>query len=82
MKRAIGKRVGDKFFRTELQELVQRDRANFFGDNYRLDIVRLCGLNKVGDKVDICLIFLVNRDGDKFQCFGIRLLEKYIGILK
>ena len=72
----VGKRVGDKFVRTQLEELVQHDRADFFGDDQNLNFLRAGAADQIGDDVDLAFVLLVDSQCNEFQSVGFRLIEE------
>ena len=80
VKGVLGQRVGHEIIGPRLQQFVQRGGADIFGDQHHLDVLGLRQTDDRADQLDIGLILIVNRDGNKFKGFAVGLVQKGLGL--
>ena len=77
VQRAVGERIGDEFLGPELEQLVQRDRADLLGDHQNLDALLDRDLNEIGDGRQLVLVILIDGQCHEFQGIGIGLPQEH-----
>ncbi len=82
VQRVLGKRVGHEIVGAELQELVQRDRADLLGDEDDLDALFLCGGDDPRDAGKVVLVLRIHGDGHEFESIRVRLVQEEDGVVE
>ena len=82
MQGVLGKRVGDEIVGAKLEKLMERDRADLFGDEDDLHPLLLGGRDDARDSRQIVFVIRIDRHRDEFERVRIGLVQKEDGVIE